>query len=68
MATTMALVNQKGGVGKTTSTINLAATLLERGMRVLAVDMDPQASLTEFYGFDPGFWQDSLRERVTVAR
>src|SRR5262249_29244892 len=41
----IAVVNQKGGVGKTTTTVNLAAALSEQGHRVLAVDNDPQSSL-----------------------
>lgn len=44
--TVIALVNQKGGVAKTTTSINLAADLVREGKRVLAVDTDPQASLT----------------------
>ena len=48
--TTIALTNQKGGVGKTTSTINLAYALAERGKRILMVDVDPQASLTFYAG------------------
>lgn len=46
------LVNQKGGVGKTTSTINLAAYLAKMGQRVLVVDLDPQANATSCLGVD----------------
>lgn len=42
----VAMVNRKGGSGKSTTTLNLAGTLAERGLRVLVVDLDPQASLT----------------------
>ncbi len=54
MARIIALANQKGGVGKTTSTINLGAALAERGRRVLLVDVDPQASLTDALGIVAG--------------
>jgi chromosome partitioning protein len=53
MSRIMALANQKGGVGKTTSTLNLGAALRELDQRVLLVDLDPQASLTMALGIDP---------------
>jgi len=48
-----AFANQKGGVAKTTTTLNLAVALAEKGHRVLAVDMDPQGNLTMSQGIDP---------------
>jgi chromosome partitioning protein len=52
MARIIAFFNQKGGTAKTTSTLNVAAALAERGRRVLALDLDPQASLTMATGTD----------------
>lgn len=53
MGRVVAIANVKGGVGKTTTAVNLGACLVERGRRVLAVDLDPQASLTLSLGLDP---------------
>ncbi|MEZ4499919.1 MAG: AAA family ATPase [Thermomicrobiales bacterium] len=52
MTRIIAFFNQKGGTAKTTSTLNVAAALAERGRRVLAIDLDPQASLTMATGVD----------------
>ncbi|MEM6258741.1 MAG: ParA family protein [Planctomycetota bacterium] len=49
----IALINQKGGVGKTTTTVNLGAALAASGLRVLMIDLDPQAHLTLSLGIDP---------------
>ncbi len=50
---TIAVLNQKGGVGKTTTVVNIAAALANVGQRVLAIDFDPQAHLTTHLGVDP---------------
>ena len=47
---TISYINQKGGVGKSTSAINSSAILAEKGYRVLLVDLDPQANTTSYYG------------------
>ena len=60
MARVYALANQKGGVAKTTSTVNLGAALAERGRRVLLVDLDPQSNLTMSQGFDPEKVESSM--------
>lgn len=53
MARVLALANQKGGVAKTTTCLNLGAALAAQGRRVLLVDLDPQANLTLGLGLDP---------------
>ncbi len=67
----IALMNQKGGVGKTTSTVNLAAALARAGQRVLIVDVDPQAHSTTHYGIElkPGEvgLYDMLTKSATLA-
>jgi chromosome partitioning protein len=52
-ATVISFANQKGGVAKTTSTLNLAVALREKRLRVLAVDLDPQGNLTMSQGYNP---------------
>ena len=52
MAKTIAVVNQKGGVGKTTSTVNLAACIAAKGFRVLLADIDPQGNATSGLGIN----------------
>jgi chromosome partitioning protein len=53
LAEVISLANQKGGVAKTTSTLNLAVALAEMGNRVLCIDLDPQGNLTMSQGIDP---------------
>ena len=61
----VSVINYKGGVGKTTTTANLAAELAFRGKRVLILDLDAQASLT-FSFIKPDDWQNNLSRDRTI--
>jgi chromosome partitioning protein len=61
----IAMLNQKGGVGKTTSTVNLGAALAEAGQRVCLLDLDPQAHLTFHLGIDPDDIPRSMYDLLT---
>jgi chromosome partitioning protein len=60
VARVIAFANQKGGVAKTTTTLNLGVALVERGLRVLCIDLDPQGNLTMSQGMNPDSIERSM--------
>lgn len=60
MGKIIAVSNQKGGVGKTTSTLNIGAGLVRKGKKVLLLDLDPQGSLTTCMGFEPSELENTI--------
>ena len=64
MGRIIAVANQKGGVGKTTTSINLSACLAEAGQRVLVVDVDPQGNTTSGLGVDKNNIENTIYEMM----
>lgn len=64
---TIAVLNQKGGVGKTTTTVNVAAALAAAGQKVVAIDLDPQAHLTIHLGVEPQAVENGAYEVLTQS-
>src|SRR5271154_2403712 len=64
----IAIINQKGGVGKTTTAVNLAAALAECGQRVCVLDLDPQAHATSHLGVEPDGKSPSMYDVLVNSR